>query len=93
LDSKTDERRSAKETKVVRAKFRCTESAKVTSAYGTAKPAETNRIKLQAVIGPGNEDWSKWTPSGELNIQISNPDAIDQFEVGKDYFIDFTEAL
>jgi hypothetical protein len=75
---------------MVRAKFRVVESSKVTSAYGGPKPVESDRIKLSAVTGPGNEDWSKWTPSGDLNIQITNPEAMGQFEVGKDYYIDFT---
>ena len=47
-------------------------------------------MKLQALAGPGNEEWSKWTPSGELSMSITNPAAIAEFEVGKDYYLDFT---
>lgn len=36
-----------------------------------------------------NKSWSKWTPSGHLSITITNPDAIDQFEIGKAYYLDF----
>ncbi|WP_316184761.1 MULTISPECIES: hypothetical protein [unclassified Bradyrhizobium] len=37
-----------------------------------------------------NKSWSKWTPSGQLSITITNPDAIDAFEKGKAYYLDFT---
>jgi hypothetical protein len=36
-----------------------------------------------------NKSWSKWTPSGSLSITITNPAAIDQFEKGKAYYLDF----
>ncbi len=37
-----------------------------------------------------NKSWSKWTPSGQLSITITNPDAIDAFEKGNAYYLDFT---
>lgn len=37
-----------------------------------------------------NKSWSKWTPSGSLQICVTNPDAINQFEMGKAYYLDFT---
>ena len=79
---------------MVRAKFRCTEktSSTTTDAYGEPKPVDQERVKLQAVMGPGNEEWSRWTPSGTLELNISNPAALEQFKVGQDYFIDFTPA-
>lgn len=39
-----------------------------------------------------NKSWSKWTPSGHLSITITNPSAIDAFEKGKAYYLDFTPA-
>ena len=76
---------------MVRAKFRCVEVGQISTSYGQGPaPVSAERIKLSAVTGPGNEDWSKWTPSGELNFSITNPDAMKQFEAGKDYFIDFS---
>jgi hypothetical protein len=50
-------------------------------------------VKLQAHYDTGgNEGWSKWTPWGEVVMGITNPDAHQQFEMGKVYFIDFTLA-
>lgn len=40
--------------------------------------------------GKANESWSKHTPSGKIEMNITNPDAIDAFDVGKAYFVDFT---
>jgi hypothetical protein len=49
-------------------------------------------VKLAAAFGSylkglpeGNSDWSKWTPSGELSMTITNPAAIEQFEPGAVY--------
>lgn len=40
--------------------------------------------------GSGNESFAKATPSGNLSITIDNETpAVDAFEVGKDYFLDF----
>jgi len=48
-------------------------------------------ITLHAVWddGHGNETWSKATPQGEIKMMITNPEAIDQFDLGKDYLVDF----
>lgn len=39
-----------------------------------------------------NFEWSKWTPSGYIELTITNPDALDQFEVHKAYMLTFEEA-
>jgi hypothetical protein len=79
---------------MVRAKMRCIEKTQRTSGsqYGEAKPVDTEEVKLAPVTGPGNEAWSKWTPCGSVSMTITNPEAVAQFEVGKDYFLDFTPA-
>lgn len=76
----------------VRAKMRCIRKTQSTSSsqYGEPKPVDTEEIELAPVTGPGNEEWSKWTPGGSVRMQINNPAAIGQFEVGKDYYVDFT---
>lgn len=39
-----------------------------------------------------NHTWSQATPSGHLNIVITNPVAWGHFEVGKKYYLDFNPA-
>jgi len=71
----------------VRAKFRCNTVQK--------SPDETSfTVNLSPVISGSieNQQWSKWTPSGQLSMHITNPDAFDQFEQDTEYFIDITPA-
>jgi hypothetical protein len=39
-----------------------------------------------------NFEWSKATPSGYMELTVSNPAAFDSFEVGKEYLLTFEEA-
>lgn len=71
----------------IRAKFR------VTSVEHFEHKQE--RVKMIAVSGKdgsANAQWSKFTPSGDLGMTISNPDAQGKLEVGKEYFLDISEA-
>ena len=48
-------------------------------------------ISLQAAYGPpgsANEQWSKWTPSASLTMQINNPGAFGKVLPGQYYFVD-----
>lgn len=71
----------------VRAKFQCNSIQK--SSDNT-----TAAVHLMAVTtgSAENEGWSKYTPSGQLQMVISNPAAFEQFEQGKEYFIDISPA-
>lgn len=71
--------------KTVRAKFDCVSIHK----YSNSKDVHF----LASTSNEGNEDFSKFTPSGELKINITNDaPAYDSFEIGKTYFLNFTEA-
>ena len=50
------------------------------------------QVKLNAVHGADNRTWSKWTPSGELTMNITNAAATAQFTPGAFVFFDFSEA-
>jgi hypothetical protein len=39
-----------------------------------------------------NDEFFKWTPSGQLTMGTINPEAAKQFEQGKEYYLDFTPA-
>lgn len=41
---------------------------------------------------PENERYNTATPSGTLSITITNPAVVDFLEVGKAYYLDFTQA-
>lgn len=36
------------------------------------------------------ESWSKYTPNGKLEMTITNPAAMKNLGVGKDYYLDLT---
>lgn len=89
----------------VLAKFTCTERRELTttSQYASADqvPAPgptqvdvTLRACQRSSENPGgdNVEWSKYTPSGELTMVITNPDAFGQFVVGQDYFLEIRKA-
>lgn len=73
---------------MVTAKFRCTSKATVQSE-GASEP--TVVVKFYPAHGKGNEEWSKWTPSGNLEMYITNPGAHSQFTPGKEYLLTFEE--
>lgn len=75
----------------VRAKFQCVE---IKNLYCPTPDQQMAEVRLIPVYGNGeaNKDWSKWTPSGELKMVITNPPAIAAFDLGKEYFMDFTPA-
>lgn len=66
----------------------------------TSQPGDVNaEIKLAAAFGgylqglpEGNMDWSKYTPQGEVSMTVTNPSAIDQFEIGAVYLLTFEKA-
>jgi hypothetical protein len=75
---------------MVRAKFKCTGNT-VTDA-GT--PQATANIRLEPVImgSEENDTFYRYTPAGQIYLNVVNPAAAEAFEVGKEYYIDFTPA-
>jgi len=71
----------------VKAKFRCDSILK-------EETAQTVRFSAVTSNEPGSENaaWSKWTPSGQLMMNITNPAAFNQFVEGKEYFLTLEEA-
>lgn len=51
-------------------------------------------MSFQVVHGntPENERFFASTPSGTIELGVINPDAAQQFELGKEYYIDFIPA-
>ena len=73
--------------------MRCTGRAENLSVCTTTGMVEAVRVTLQPVYGgdddAANMEWSKWPPSGEVSMPITNL-AYDQFKIGKAYWVDFT---
>ncbi len=71
----------------MRAKFMCMSVSK--DAY------ENETVTLAPVYGKdgsANASWAKATPSGRIELTISNPKAQGHFVPGRDYFVDFFDA-
>jgi len=51
-------------------------------------------VNLRPVIGDSeeNKQFWKYTPEGKFEVTITNPNAVDFFEVGEEYYLDFTKA-
>lgn len=52
-------------------------------------------LKFQAQYDntiPEDQRFQKATPTGSCELQIDNPAALAQFELGGDYYVDFTPA-
>lgn len=50
-------------------------------------------IKLSAVTrGQDNKSWSSATPMGSLTMSVLNESATAQFELGEEYYLDFSKA-
>jgi hypothetical protein len=68
-----------------RAKFTCTLNE---------HHEDGNTIRLDVVTygSPENDKFFEATPSGELYLSIVNLTAAEMFEVGKEYYIDISQA-
>lgn len=75
---------------MVRAKFLCIEKGET----GWQPCQKQAKVVLQPVTGGSDENKQFWqyTPSGKIELLTVNADAAKQFEVGKEYYIDFTQA-
>jgi hypothetical protein len=52
-------------------------------------------VSLRAVTATDSEEnktFSLYTPSAQITMWITNPDAFNYFEMGKEYYLDFAKA-
>jgi hypothetical protein len=56
----------------------------------------TENVQLSAVYTENfddpNKEWSKWTPGGSLQLNVSNPAAHGRVTPGKEYYVFVVEA-
>jgi hypothetical protein len=72
---------------MVRGKF------SLNSITETAWPGKT--LKFSAVYDDGipeNQRYATATPSGSVEMHVTNEAALNQFKLGKSYYLDFTEV-
>ena len=71
----------------VQAKLRCL-------AVELPEGFDCRRVILEPVTAdcPENKSWSKWTPSGRVELLITNPPAYEAFEPGREYLASFEPA-
>lgn len=74
---------------MVRGKFTVTKIAEM-SWSKTAR-----EVTLSAVTDSSSEEntkFTKFTPSGSISMVVDNPPALEQLQIGKTYYVDFTPA-
>ncbi len=69
----------------VRSKFRCDSKEKSNDGYHL-------HFSVVTTGSSENDIFFKWTPSGQLSMGTINEVAAEQFEVGKEYYLDLTPA-
>lgn len=74
----------------VRAKFRCDHVTQHAGYGGQPGPREFSFTAQCADEVDENRRFHKATPNGSLKITVDNPAV--QFELGKAYYLDFTQA-
>jgi hypothetical protein len=69
----------------------CAEKTERVNAYQVNSP-KTATVRLTAVLDETNKSWAKYTPAGYIELSIDNPAAVERFQLGQAYYVDFTEA-
>jgi len=70
------------------AKFRV--SSRTEYAGYASEPGKTmESVKLMAAAGEENKSWAAATPAGTIDMTITNPAALDQFQVGEYVMVTF----
>lgn len=82
---------------MVRAKFRLDQiSRQRWTKYEDGKPVpyEVQTLRFNPVVdgSPENKAFYAATPTGSIELGTVNADAVKQFELSKEYYIDFTPA-
>lgn len=70
------------------------QTAKANGAEFTEPTDPMRVVRFTAVqaTDDDNREWSKWTPSGYVEMTVTNPAAFERFEPGKNYLLTFEEA-
>lgn len=75
----------------VRAKFKVDSIAR-SKGWGDIKEVQTIHLTPVMSGSEENEAFYAATPAGEINLGIVNADAAKQFDLGAEFYVDFTPA-
>jgi len=67
----------------------------LTSIVSHSWSKESKTLKFSAQYDPSipeDQRFQKATPNASAEFQIDNPTALEQFELGKSYYVDFSPA-
>ena len=74
----------------MRAKMKLVSTKKVSE---TQEDLNFSAVCANAFDAEGNDEnntYSKWTPTANLSMSITNPALMDKFTVGQEFYLDFT---
>jgi len=78
------------------AKFRVDAVTQRQMSDGEGGSLIAEEVELMAVYSDDpehpNHSWSKWTPSGNLTMQITNPEGTGYLVPGEEYFVEIRKA-
>lgn len=82
--------------KQVRAKLQCVDVAPFDNG-ATENPEKAGEVvkfeaRYDAADSEEDNSFSKYTPSANMTMCVTNPDVFGAFEVGKKYYFDIVEA-
>lgn len=76
----------------VRAKFQCIGKNHVHTHSPDSVFCEIKLMPVWTGEDGANASWSKATPQGQITMGITNPEAIEVFDLGNFYYVDFSPA-
>jgi hypothetical protein len=71
----------------IRAKFKVTEKTQISNGTGLLCIVKLSPVSSGS---PENESFYRYTPSGQIELSVVKPETSAQFELGKEYYVDFT---
>jgi hypothetical protein len=74
---------------MVRCKFRV---SKYETSLNNNEELRTVHLSVVYNESPENKEFFKWTPSGTIQIGMLNQKAWEQFPLGREIYVDFTDA-
>lgn len=78
---------------MMRAKMRVTDVQKYHPSNEIVKMTAVSKSDGYPEDGSDeNNSYARWTPTADLSISIANPALFDQFEIGQQFYLDFTKA-